>query len=52
MSGNTLLSLVNTPNTLLSLASNCNVLCRLCRFRRCVLAGLRGDADTSQVSHQ
>ena len=31
--------------------SNCNVLCRVCRFRRCVMAGLQGDEDTSQVSH-
>ena len=32
--------------------SNCHVLCRVCRYRRCVMAGLRGDADTGQVSHQ
>ena len=30
--------------------SNCHVLCRVCRYRRCVMAGLPGDADTSQVS--
>ena len=30
--------------------SNCNVLCRVCRFRRCVMAGLQG--DTAQVSAQ